>query len=87
MSCAHGSTMANVSDAQRLGAAIRRARERKGLSQEGLGDLVNRDQATVSKWESGEWEPTLPSLRRVAEACDVKVGFLLRRAPRRELVS
>jgi len=39
---------------KQLGAAIRRARRQKGLTQQALGDLMHARQATVSKVESGE---------------------------------
>jgi HTH-type transcriptional regulator / antitoxin HipB len=38
---------------KQLGAAFRRFRRQKGLTQRGLGDLMHARQATVSKLESG----------------------------------
>lgn len=39
---------------KQVGAAIRRYRRQKDLTQSGLGDLMHARQATVSKLESGE---------------------------------
>jgi HTH-type transcriptional regulator/antitoxin HipB len=39
---------------KQLGAALRRARRQKNLTQAGLGDLMHARQATVSTLESGE---------------------------------
>lgn len=40
--------------ARQLGAALRRFRRQKGLTQRSLGGLMHARQATVSKLESGE---------------------------------
>ena len=40
--------------AKQLGAALRRSRRQKGLTQRSLGELMHVRQATVSKLESGE---------------------------------
>jgi HTH-type transcriptional regulator / antitoxin HipB len=40
--------------ARQLGAALRRFRRQKGLTQRSLGELMHARQATVSKLESGE---------------------------------
>lgn len=61
--------------ARRLGAYLRRARHAKGLSARQLGDLVNISDATVVRFENGNF--TLPSpekLARIAEALDVPVA-------------
>ena len=41
-------------DQHELGQRIRRARERIGLSQEGLAEAVQRDQKAVSEYETGK---------------------------------
>jgi HTH-type transcriptional regulator / antitoxin HipB len=40
--------------AKQVGAALRRFRRQKGLTQRSLGELMHARQATVSKLESGE---------------------------------
>lgn len=42
-----------VRTAKQLGAALRRHRRQKGLTQVSLGELMHARQATVSKLESG----------------------------------
>jgi HTH-type transcriptional regulator / antitoxin HipB len=39
---------------RQLGAALRRLRRQKGLTQQSLGELMHARQATVSKLEGGE---------------------------------
>ena len=40
---------------------IIRLREKRGWSQQALGDFVGVDQGTVSKWESGKVKPSRPA--------------------------
>jgi HTH-type transcriptional regulator/antitoxin HipB len=42
-----------VRSAKQLGAALRRYRRQKGLTQSSLGNMMHSRQATVSKLESG----------------------------------
>lgn len=43
--------------ADHLGDRIRAARERKGLTQEGLGELIGVARETVGNWETGVSSP------------------------------
>lgn len=55
---------------QDVGKTIRAARERLGLTQEGLGKLVGVSRSSVNQWESGATTPDatrLPVLARVLE--------------------
>ena len=47
-------------------------RKLRGLSQTQLAELVGANQATISKIESGEGNPTLSMIRRIAKALDVE---------------
>lgn len=53
-----------------LGERIRDARVASTLTQRQLGDRVGVDAATVSRWERDEHEPSLRTLREIAEATD-----------------
>ncbi|MEK6682666.1 MAG: helix-turn-helix transcriptional regulator [Nitrospirota bacterium] len=51
-----------------LAIKIARLREKKGLSQQNLAELMNTSQQAISRLESGEYEGfTLKTLKRVAE--------------------
>ena len=63
--------------AVRLGANVRRRRERRGLSQAGLAAALGRDRSTVSRWEAGERLPTVPALLALARALGCEPGALL----------
>jgi len=63
---------------RQLGAAIRRARRQKGLTQRGLGDLMHARQATVSKVESGEAGTQLGVLIDALAALDLELVVRMR---------
>ena len=77
--------MTTVDDA--LGPAIKRAREREGLSQKELGDEVGTSQAQISRWERGRGQPSEDQLAAFKQV----LGRIVRRrdgngpaAPERE---
>ena len=53
---------------------IRKARK---FTQEELGDKIGVSRQTVSSWEKGEFEPTLDSIRAIAQVLDVSFDTLL----------
>ena len=55
-------------------AIIRKARR---FSQEDLGDKIGVSRQTVSSWEKGDYEPTLDSIRAIAQVLDVSFDTLL----------
>lgn len=50
-----------------LGEWIRAARNRKGLAQAELADLLGRTKANISGWELGRHEPSFGQILRIAE--------------------
>jgi len=56
-----------------LGAALRRARKAKGLTQGQLGALINRRQATISNLESPEGGATLDTLFDTLAALELEL--------------
>lgn len=57
---------------------IRRARESAGLSREQLAELIGVNPRSVRRWESGETDPGLDSLRAVASAlgCELVISLI-----------
>ena len=53
---------------------IRKARK---FTQEELGDKIGVSRQTVSSWEKGEFEPTLDSIRAIAQVLNVSFDTLL----------
>lgn len=60
-----------------LGKNIRRLRERKNISQEQFGTMVGVHRTYVGMVERGEKNITIFSLRKFAEALNVKVRDLI----------
>lgn len=60
------SAIAGTRKAPGLGPEIRRARERRGWTQEELALEMGTDQSIISKWERGMRVPDLATLQRLA---------------------
>jgi transcriptional regulator with XRE-family HTH domain len=58
------------------------ARQRAGLTQEQLAARSGHPRETIARWETGAQEPSLASLQRVIEACDLDLVVSLARRDR-----
>ena len=56
-----------------LARSIIRLRLRRGLTQKQLADRLKTTQSVVSRLESGRAKPSLPTLKRLAEALDSRL--------------
>lgn len=68
---------ATVSFGMHIGKRIRIARQLAELTQESLGEIVGRTGTSISRIESGESEPGIDLLRKIAVALKVSVASLL----------
>lgn len=57
---------------------IAERREKAGLSQEQLAERVGTSKASISRWETGERDPTAKVLAAIAYALDKEVADLFR---------
>ena len=57
----------------RLASEIRSLREKKGLSQRQLAELVGTTQSAIARLEGGRISPSLPTLDRIANALGAEV--------------
>lgn len=64
-----------------VGDIVKRMREDKGLTQEGLGDLLGMKRASVSAIEKGKSELTLENLRKLCSIFNVTSDTILGRLP------
>jgi DNA-binding XRE family transcriptional regulator len=62
-----------ASRAIRIAFEIRALRERKGLSQRQLAELVGTTQSAIARLEAGRNSPSLPTLDRIANALGAEV--------------
>lgn len=60
------------------GAVLKKARERRKLTQQALADKVGCTRETIARLESGIRQPSMDLLHRLAKVLKVKVGELLR---------
>lgn len=56
---------------------LRILRESKGLTQTQLAQIVGVSQQSIQKYETSEVEPDIEILKRLADAFDVSVDFLI----------
>ena len=59
------------------GRVLKKARERRKLTQQALADKVGVRQETIARLESGTRQPSMDLLHRLAKALKVKIGDLL----------
>lgn len=59
-----------------IGKNIKKARQKRGLSQEELAHDVGITKSTISKYELGHREPSFEQLKKIAKVLDVTVGYL-----------
>jgi transcriptional regulator with XRE-family HTH domain len=60
---------------------LKQLRERRGLTQAELGTRASMSAASVSHFETGQRQPSLESLVKLADALEVSVDTLLGRTP------
>lgn len=63
--------------AQPLAARLAALRQRRGLTQRQLAARLDCSHVQVARWETGKHEPTVATLRRLAEALEIKLEQLL----------
>lgn len=64
---------------------IKKAREKQGFSQEYIADKLNVSRQAVSKWETGQSEPSTQNLLRLAEVLKVDANILLNESRERKI--
>lgn len=60
-----------------IGEKIRQARQKAGLSQGRLAEIIQVKRATIAAWEIGRNEPSAETIRNIATACRVSADWLL----------
>ena len=60
-----------------IGKRLRAARQRSGLTQEGLAEESGCGLATIRRIEQGDMEPRAETARRLARALTVRAGWLM----------
>lgn len=58
-----------------VGDRLRKARERKGISQLEVSNRTNINNKTLSRYENGKSEPDFSTLKSLAELYDVTIAY------------
>lgn len=56
---------------------LQEVRKKKGLTQQGLAELMGTTQANIARYEKGERKPKLETIRKYAEKLDVNFNELI----------
>ena len=56
---------------------LKHIRQEKGLTQEQLGKLMNKDYSTIGKWESGTRSPIMEDVIKLADILQVDIQDLI----------
>jgi len=62
---------------ERMVENLRAARKAKGMSQQQLADAIGVSQQAIHQYETDKIEPDIENLKRLADALDVSVDFLV----------
>lgn len=57
--------------------AVVEARGEKGISQRQLAEMTGTKQSSISRFESGDYNPSLSFLQKIAKALDLKLVITL----------
>lgn len=60
-----------------IGEKIKKYREAAGITQSGLGEILNVSNRAVSKWENGESYPSIELLKPLSETLNISIKELL----------
>jgi len=60
-----------------IGEKIRRLREKKGISQQTLAELLGTTQQSIAYWETGKRKPRYEKLKKLAEIFSVPISYFL----------
>ena len=63
---------------KKLGQNLKKIREQKGMTQERICDILDLDRGYISSIENGKRNPTLSTLKKLADALKVPVDELLK---------
>jgi hypothetical protein len=70
--------MDKLLELNRLGIRIREIRISKGLSQAKLGVIINKDQQSIHKVETGQFNPSYIYLLEICEGLEISIEELLK---------
>lgn len=64
-------------DTKKIGSFLKTLRKEKGLSQEKLGELICTTNKTISRWENGNYMPSIDGLKLLSDIYNVSINEIL----------
>lgn len=64
-------------DSKKFGEFLAKLRKSRKLTQKQLGEIINCDDKTISKWECGNYAPDIMYLKPLSDALEISVSELL----------
>jgi len=61
----------------RISERLKWLREEKGLSQNQLANLTSLNQASINRWEAGQWRPNVDAIITLCLFFGCTAGFLI----------
>ena len=72
--------MYTIKNMKAFGIRLKELRQEKGIDQKQLATELNLgNQANISRWESGKFEPDIATLIKLANFFDVSIDYLVGR--------
>jgi transcriptional regulator with XRE-family HTH domain len=60
-----------------FGEKLKMARKSKGLTQQGLADLINVKHNSVSDWENDKYKPDIDSVQLLIDVLDIEPSYIM----------
>ena len=56
---------------------IKKMREKRGLTQKQLAELMGVKQSNISRWEAGTYQPNATTLKKMADVLNCRIDDLI----------
>jgi len=56
---------------------IKKMRQKRGLTQKNLAELLGVKQSHISRWEAGTYQPNATTLKKMAEVLNCRIDDLI----------
>ena len=64
-------------DAKKIGIFLKELRNKKGMTQEQLGEMVGVSNKTISRWETGNYMPPVDCLNMLSDIYNISINEIL----------
>ena len=64
-------------DTKKIGIFLKELRNKKGMTQEQLGEMVGVSNKTISRWETGNYMPPVDCLNMLSDIYNISINEIL----------